>query len=263
MRASSTNGERCAPFELDRRASLGVVAFGLSALAAPRPASAISDTTMGGKARPKLGVVLASEVREKRGSIVADVVLSKGKLATVAFNAPNGWELQNGDSYDVEIKSKEGDGAFLQVSEPGAQLSQPSSKFAKLIFSGEGRYGTFGEPTDVACLSDETVGDKRFLEFVFTPVSARDATVQRRVVVAATHPEGGGGEIVMLVSGCSAGRWKKGGDATARGVATSLSVATAPTELKRELEADFRYGQSGPGPDFSLLKKGIDYSKTY
>jgi hypothetical protein len=37
------------------------------------------------------------------------------------------------------------------------------------------------------------------------------AEIPRRAVVSATQPAGGSSEIVMLVSGCSATKWKKVG----------------------------------------------------
>ena len=46
---------------------------------------------------------------------------------------------------------------------------------------------------------------------------------------------------------CSATRWKKGGEATARFAASSLKVAVKPTDLKYSPATDYRYGKtSGP-----------------
>ena len=88
------------------------------------------------------------------------------------------------------------------------------------------------------------------------------AEIPRRAVVSATQPAGSS-EIVMLVSGCSATRWKKGGEAAARSAAGSFRVAARPTELKYAAYTDYRFGKtSGPSnmssrnDDMIAIEKG-------
>ena len=93
-------------------------------------------------------------------------------------------------------------------------------------------------------LADDKSSGVRTLDIAFTVLSPSMAEVPRRAVVSATMA---GSEVVMLVSGCSATRWKKGGEATARFAASSLKVAVKPTDLKYSPATDYRYGKtSGP-----------------
>ena len=108
-----------APVELERRAVLGAFSASVAALlAAPAASLAISATTMTGKTRPDLGIVLLDEPTTAAGlqiPIRAELLLEGGVVTTASFDAGQGFSLQRGAYYDVETKNKEGDNSFLQV----------------------------------------------------------------------------------------------------------------------------------------------------
>ena len=54
--------------------------------------------------------------KKKEGATIsAELVLDGGVAATATFDAAPGYELNRGMFYDVEVRSKNQDGAFLQV----------------------------------------------------------------------------------------------------------------------------------------------------
>ena len=63
------------------------------------------------------------------------------------------------------------------------------------------------------------------------------------------------------MSGCSAPRWKKGGEAVARAAARSLTIVSArPADVAKSPEADYRFDKP-VGPDLrgSLSKPTAVY----
>lgn len=244
---------------MNRRAAVlhsaaAVVGFGVLQQEMLPPAFAISATTMSGKSKPDLGVILAEEPTEivngKGGRVSADVVLSSG-LATVSFASP--WSLAEGNYYDVATKNQNGDSAFLQVvSAGGKSLSSLDKKFfSKAVLSLEGFFGAYGEPID-AVIKEGTpsaangVGARSF-EIGFTPLTPSGDGSPRKGILTAIQPAGSK-EIVMLIASTSATRWKKAkGESDARGAAESFSISMRETSLKMEAASDFRYGKaSGP-----------------
>jgi len=236
-----------------RSALLHVAALAASTFAplAPPPiAHAISATTMTGKSKPELGVILVSAPTASGSAISAELVLSSGLLATVGFRPEAKWDLQDGGYYDVEAKNREGDAAFVQVATApsGNSLAKlPASFFTGAVMSVEGRYGTYGAPIDVKVLSDTTEGASRLLEVSFSVLSASTAEISRRALLKATQPAGGN-DVVMLVSSTSTSRWKKsGGEAGSRKATSSFEVSTRPTQVKYSPASDYRFGKtSGP-----------------
>lgn len=213
----------------------------------PRPTLAISATTMSGKTRPELGVILAEAATVTGDTISGNVVLRGGLLATASFTSK--WGLAEGGYYDVEAKSKDGDSAFLQVAAlpKGKSLAeQPKGWLASQVASISGRYGAYGAPSDLKVLSDTPTSTGRQLEISFTALSPGMAETPRRAIVAATQPPGSD-EALLLVASTSATRWKKGGEAACKDTAGSFRVATRATSLMEEPSADYRYGKtSGP-----------------
>jgi len=250
-----------------RDACLRLPCLALAAVLAPpfeRPAFAISATTMSGKAKPELGLILPSAAAQSGSTISAETVLPSGKLAKVSYDSK--YPLVEGGYYDVETMAKEGgDGAFVQVATlpKGADLgSLKKDWFLQTICSVTGRYGSYGAPIDAKVLSDDKGGSTRTMDIAFTVLSPSMAEIPRRAVVSATQPAGSS-EVVMLVSGCSTTKWKKGGEAPARAAASSFQVAVRPTDLKYAAYTDYRYGKtSGPSnmssrnDDYIALDKG-------
>jgi len=237
---------------LQRRAAARLVAALLTPFIPElqqQPALAISATTMSGKTRPDTGCVLVNEPRvEKRGKAqiaTAELVTSDGYVATASFETP--WFLRSGSYVDVEVMSKEGgDGAFLVSKKAPQGTSSPAAWFSENIFGISGRYGAYGAPQDVKVVKDErdkSVDGGRLLEYTFT-ASKGNAEVQRRAFVKAMSPPGSR-DVVILVAGTTASRWKKeGGEKTSRAAVDSLTVSSAKTSLKKEESSDYRTYQS-------------------
>ena len=130
-----------------------------------------------------------------------------------------------GNYYDVEVRSKEGgDCAFLVSKTPPQGTSSSASWFSDNIFGISGRYGAYGAPQDVRVLRDErdrSLDGGRLLEYSFTALKG-NAEVQRRAFVKAVSPPGSR-DVVILVAGTTASRWRKeNGEKTSRAVVDSL-----------------------------------------
>ena len=103
---------------------------------------------MSSRSRPSTGVVLLEEIQESgksnAPSVAADLVLDGGVVATASFQSEVGYPLIRGMFYDVEVKGKAGDSAFLQVAplpEGKTMVDMADKFFTKAIFSTEGRFG--------------------------------------------------------------------------------------------------------------------------
>jgi len=237
------------PPALDRRAVLQTCGAAAAACLAPvKGALAISATTMTGKSKPELGIILVEAVKADKGGISGDIVLSGERVGTVAFQSP--WKLAEGGYYDVEAKSKDaGDSAFVQVAKlPGGKSVDklPKTFFTEQVLSVTGRFGAYGAPADIKVSGDGAEGGSRTLEIAFTALSPGMAEVSRRGVLTALQPSGTD-DVVMLFASTSAARWKKGGKEEARRVVETFSVTTRPTSLKPVASSDYRFGKtSGP-----------------
>lgn len=213
------------------------------------PAHAISATTMSGKSRPELGVILVEAANSAGSTISGEMVLAGGKIGVAAFESK--FPLAEGGYYDIESKAKEGgEGAFVQVAPlPKGQSLSTLKKdwFLATICDVTGRYGAYGAPVDGKVLADDKgSSDKRLLDVSFNVLRPDGAEAPRKAVVSAVQPAGTS-EVVLLVSSAPSAAWKKGGEAEARKSAASFRVATRPTELKQEPSADYRFGKSS-GP---------------
>lgn len=240
---------------VSRRAALAALAT-LTAVAPPSvplPVAAISATTMSGKTRPDLGLVLIEAPSVVGNTINAEVLLSDGLIATTAFDTK--WPIAEGAYYDVEAKTRDGDAAFLQIQKctQGKSLATlPKSFFTGAILGVDGRYGAYGAPTDIKVLADSGKDsgspDLRTLELTFDTLTPGATTIGRKAVVSAIQPKGSA-DILMLVSSASASRWKKPDiEAEARAAAKSFRVvATRSTSMEQLPSFDYRYGKTtGP-----------------
>ena len=186
---------------------------------------------------------------------------SDGFVATASFETP--WFLQMGNYYDVEVRSKEGtDGAFIVSKTPPQGTSSSASWFSDNIFGISGRYGAYGAPQDVRVLRDErdrSVDGGRLLEYSFTALKG-NAEVQRRAFVKAVSPPGSR-DVVILVAGTTASRWKKeNGEKTSREVAESFRVvSTKPTNLAKAEESDYRFYKAKVSLSSSQSTGGAQY----
>lgn len=217
----------------------------------PETTGTLGAGTMSSRSRPVTGVVLLEEVQEvgkkEAPSISAELVLDGGVVATATFDSEPGYPLIRGMFYDVEVRSKSADGAFLQVAQlpSGKKIADVNDKFfTKAVFSTEGRFGAYGAPTDIKVVASDDKGSRRLLEISFSALSPGQTEVPRRALVAALQPEGSD-DVVMLVSGSTAGQWKKS-EAALRKMASSYRIArTRPTNIARKAKADYRFEDQG------------------
>merc|ERR1711908_207692 len=101
-------------------------------------------------------------------TVSAELVLDGGIAATATFDSQ--YPLIRGMFYDVEVRSKDGNNAFLQVAAlpDGQALAEVSDRFlTKVVFATEGRFGAYGAPTDIKVVSSDK-GAKRLLDVTFS-----------------------------------------------------------------------------------------------
>ena len=159
------------PAKLDRREALRLplaLAAVLTQLPPP-PAMAISATTMSGKSKPELGMILADAASQKGSTISANAVLPGGRVAAISWESK--FPLASGGYYDVETMATDGgDGAFMQVATPpgGGLGSLKKDWFLQAICGVTGRYGSYGAPIDAMVLADDKGGTTRTLDISFT-----------------------------------------------------------------------------------------------
>ena len=204
-----------------------------------------------GKPRPETGCVLLEEVQSSSGNgkvstISAELVTNGGVAASVAFESP--WPVARGMYYDVEARSQEGDSAYLHVRTLPSDkdvMAVKASYLTSSVFNPYGRWSTYGAPTDVKVLSDETVGTVRYLDVSFSVLSQSGPESIRRGVIAAIQPKGSN-DAIMLVSSATSVRWKKGAEAGARQAAQSFRMTrTRPTKNPRAFSSDYRFEERG------------------
>jgi len=214
----------------------------------PETTGTLGAGTMSSRSRPVTGVVLLEEVQESgtkdAPTITAELVLDGGVAATATFKSS--YPLNRGMFYDVEVRSKAGDGAFLQVASlpEGKSIDDVSDKvITKAVFSTEGRFGAYGAPTDIKVLKSDK-GKERLLELAFSALSPGQAEVPRRALVAAVQPEGSS-DMVLLVGGSTTAQWKKV-EPEIRRMASSFEIARVrPTKILRKSKNDYRFEDQG------------------
>ena len=238
---------------LDRRSAIlrSAAAIGVTLLPAqlPQAALAISATTMSGKSKPELGVIMVDEAKLAGKTITGEVVLTNSVLASISFDSV--WGLAEGNYYDIAAKSKDGDATFVQIASGGSTplAKQPKKFFSDNVMGIAGFYGAYGEPIDTKFKEETPSGttDRRTFEVSFTPLGPSGDGSPRKGIVTAVQPAGGS-DVVLLVSSTSATRWKKSnGEASSRQSSDSFKVTTRPTTLKADPTSDYRFGKaSGP-----------------
>jgi len=216
----------------------------------PETTGTLGAGTMSSRSRPSTGVVLLEEVQEagekNRPTVSAELVLDGGVAATATFQSE--YPLIRGMFYDVEVKGKGGDSAFLQVAKlpEGKSIADVADKFiTKNVFSTEGRFGAYGSATDIKVLSSSDKAAKvRLLDVTFSALSPGQTEVPRRALVAALQPEGST-DVVMLVGSSTSGLWKKV-EPNIRSMASSFRIARVrPTSIKRKAKSDYRFEDQG------------------
>ena len=232
---------------LDRRGALLAAAAAYLPIATPLPALAlISATTMSGKTKPELGILLVDEAQQVgKTGVMANLVLADNVVAAISFDSV--WPLtESGSYFDIEAKSRDGgDSAFVQVATaPKALGSLPKAYFTDTVLSTSGRYGSYGAPTDIKVISDSgDTGGTRVLEIAFTTLSPGSAEVPRKGVIVAKQPAGSK-EVIFLTASTGASKWKKGGKEEGLKAAESFKVETRKSDLTYQPSSDYRYGQS-------------------
>jgi len=217
----------------------------------PETTGTLGAGTMSSRSRPATGVVLLEEVQESgkkdTPTVSADIVLDGGVVATATFQSSPGYPLIRGMFYDVEVKGKAGDSAFMQVAAlpEGKTISDMTDKFfTKAVFSTEGRFGAYGAATDIRVLKSDIEKNLRMFEVTFSALSPGGAEAPRHAIVSALQPEGAT-DVVMLVSSSTSGVWKKNEPAL-RAMASSLRIASVrPTSIKRKSKSDYRFEDQG------------------
>lgn len=193
---------------------------------------------MAGKSKPEQGIKLEGGVFQgDDGKVIAKLVVSEGKQVSVSFFSP--WKLVTGMAYDVEARDrKNGEGCYLQVSKvaTGENLaSLPSSFFLDAVLSSSGRYGAYGTPTGIKVLKSQFSSESgyRTLELAFSALSPSYTEVPRRLLISASQPGGQSSDVVMLVGGSSAARWKKGADQMVQDAVGSFrAIPYTPTKFR-------------------------------
>jgi hypothetical protein len=231
----------------------------------PREAIAVgAGTSVTGKSRPELGCVLIDEVTQTGKTVTAELALrgtgSQGVAATATFDSP--WPLARGLYYDVEAKNEKGS-VFLQVvplpSEESV-MTAPKKLFTKNILKVDGRFGSYGAPTDIKITADEVSGERRRVDFGFTTTAPGGADVNWKATLAALQPRGSP-DALVIVSGAPVGKWKDGGEALSRSATSSFRIAQVrPTSIPPVASSDVRFERLG-GLLSDEQRKGVADSK--
>jgi hypothetical protein len=217
------------------------------------PGSSLGAGAMSGRSRPKTGVVLLEPVLTvgaaggagKLLTVQALLALDGGVAATTRFASP--YPLAYGMYYDVETRSKDGDGAFLQVERlpPGQALADVDANWlVAAVLSSQGRFGAYGVPADIRVVDSRMEGEKRLVEVAFAALTPGGSEQHRHALIAALRPAGAD-DAIMLVGGCTELRWRKGGAAAqVRAIADSYVIdRTRATKIVRALRNDYRVAE--------------------
>lgn len=223
----------------------------------PETTGTLGAGTMSSRSRPVTGVVLLEEVQETgkkdAPTVTAELVLDGGVAATTTFQSE--YPLNRGMFYDVEVRSKSGEGSFVQVAalpEGKALADMPNTFLTKAVFSTEGRFGAYGSPTDIKILGSDKSGSARLIDVAFSALSPGGTEVPRHAFVTALQPEGST-DVVMLVGGGTASQWRSC-EGSIRKMASSFRIAKIrPTNIKRKAKNDYRFEDQG-----GLNERGSD-----
>ena len=231
--------QRCAslaPKTVERRSALAA----LASLAAPANAKSyqsglVFEGGAGGltKTKPNTGVKQAAgAVDDERpktkpaGPVAARLAGRKGLPVDVAFDAP--FPTTPGL---VSRDYQTGDGAYVLV----APAKGPLKKVvADKIFAADGKYGSYGAPSEVKLKGSERRGDgDEVFEYTFVALTPAMREVARRVRARAIQV--GGDDVFILVAGSTAARWRAAEPALCKAV-DSFAARPAP-EFSAEMVA--------------------------
>ncbi|KAG8463181.1 hypothetical protein KFE25_011178 [Diacronema lutheri] len=240
-----------------------------------QPGSSLGAGAISGKSRPRTGVCLLEPVATvgsaagggKTVTVQSLVALDGGVAATTRFESP--YPLAQGFYYDVETRSREGDGAFLLVERlpAGATLDTVDGAWLlSTVFASTGRFGAYGVPTDVRLLADSFADERgaaaaggasggrgggardqprlRLVEVSFAALTPGGSEQRRHAMISALQPRGSE-DAMLLVGGTSELRWKKEGTADAlRRLVRSFELdGTRATKIGRALRNDYRVAE--------------------
>lgn len=196
-----------------------------------------------GKTKPNTGVIFANpdliidpSSISTPGSYSSEIIGPDGTAVVLSFYAA--WpmlksqgiesrDLANAESSFVQVAMKP---SYVSIDSSSADMSTVTLKkqfFAEAILSQSGKYGMYGEPTDVKVIKVDPSSGLYLLSFTTLTPSMRES--DRRAYVA-TKIVGDG--VYMLVAGSSLVRFK-GQDSLLRKVADSFEVLEAPKSSLR------------------------------
>jgi hypothetical protein len=193
-------------------------------------------SSQAGKSKPVTGVFLrdgtAAERDTRTGNVLAEIVLGdKADLSAVLVSFQSPWALAKGSVFDVECRDKDGDNAFLSVTEKinGKTLEDiPSSFYLDQLFAPTGRFSFYGSPTNLKVKKSQIVDNKRIIEFSFSQLSqATNAEIPRQAIMVASKP-GNTDQAVMLVASATSTRWKRGSENAVRDTIASFNASPSP-----------------------------------
>jgi len=193
-------------------------------------------SSQAGKSKPVTGVFLrdgTSVERDTRtGNVLAELVLGdKADLSAVLVSFQSPWPLAKGSVFDVECRDKNGDNAFLSVTEKtdGKKLEDvPASFYLDQLFAPTGRFSFYGSPTNLKVKKSQIVDNKRIIEFSFAQLSqSTNAEIPREAIMIAQKPDNTD-QVVMLVGSAMSTRWRRGSDKAVRDTIASFNASPSP-----------------------------------
>lgn len=193
-------------------------------------------SSQAGKSKPVTGVFLrdgtGAERDTRTGNVLAEIVLGdKADLSAVLVSFQSAWPLAKGSLFDVECRDKNGNNAFLSVTEKtDVKLLEdiPSSFYLDQLFAPTGRFSFYGSPTNLKVKKSQIVDNKRIIEFSFAQLSqATNAEIPRQAIMVAAKP-GNTDQAVMLVASATSTRWKRGSENAVRDTIASFNASPSP-----------------------------------
>jgi hypothetical protein len=193
-------------------------------------------SSQAGKSKPVTGVFLrdgtSAERDTRTGNVLAEIVLGeKADLSAVLVTFQSPWPLAQGKVFDVECRDKNGDNAFLSVTEKidAKRIEDvPSSFYLDQLFAPTGRFSFYGSPTNLKVKKSQIVDNKRIIEFSFSQLSqSTNAEIPRQAIMVAAKPDNSD-QVVMLVGSAMSTRWKRGSDMAVGDIIASFNASPSP-----------------------------------
>lgn len=193
-------------------------------------------SSQAGKSKPVTGVFLrdgtSAERDTRTGDVLAEIVLGeKADLSAVLVTFQSPWPLAKGKVFDVECRDKNGDNAFLSVTEKtdAKRIEDvPASFYLDQLFAPTGRFSFYGSPTNLKVKKSQIVDNKRIIEFSFSQLSqSTNAEIPREAIMIAAKPDNSD-QAVMLVGSAMSTRWKRGSDKAVRDIIASFNASPSP-----------------------------------